>query len=97
MSQDYISVDIDRAKTLAELLAVLPAINQELDRGGTAAGGLASPLPNVLERLKHWLDKLLSKLAEIADNLGALSYAVSVGAPVGVSLTVTFGRGATAP
>jgi hypothetical protein len=101
-SQDYISVEIDRAKTLADLLAVLPVINRELDApvsggGGTVTGALRATPPNVLERLKNWLDRLLSKLAKIADDLGALSYAVSVGAPVGVSVTVTFGPGTTVP
>jgi hypothetical protein len=87
---DSVSQQIDQAKTLGDLLAVVPAMNRKL---GTPdihplSGWLSDDLP---ERLERWLKQLREKLATIAKD--ADSYSITVGAPVGVSVTVTFRSG----
>jgi len=92
-----ISSQIEGATRLTDLLAVLPDINRALAVPAapdhlTWDLSISAGLP---DKLNEWLDKLLTKLEEIIKKLPrAVSYSLTVGAPVGVSVTVTFGKDA---
>ena len=52
--------------------------------------GAATPVDDILEKLREWLDRLLSALARIAGKLaGATAFSVTAGSAV--SVTVDFG------
>lgn len=51
---------------------------------------VASKSKRLMGKLKNWLAKLRSKVQTIAQNHGAESYTVTVGAPFTVSVSVTF-------
>ncbi len=53
------------------------------------------PSAGLPDKLKERLEKLQDKLAEIARGHDAVSYSITVGVPVGVSVTVTFGPAAS--
>ncbi len=52
--------------------------------------GAATPVDDILEKLREWLDRLLSALTRIAAKLaGATAFSVTAGSAV--SVTVDFG------
>ncbi len=52
--------------------------------------GAATPVDDILEKLREWLDRLLSALTQIVAKLaGATAFSVTVGSAV--SVTVDFG------
>ena len=58
---------------------------------GQALIGADAPADDILERLRTWLDRLVSALTQIVASLsGARSFSISAGAHVAV--TVDFGR-----
>lgn len=68
---------------LADQLAAVAELNELIREAPTDQS-----LP---EKLRTWLDDLLDHLREIVKNLPeAQSYAVSVGLPAGIGVTVTF-------
>jgi hypothetical protein len=53
--------------------------------------GAGAPVDDILEKLRKWLDRLVSALTRIVENLSdAISFSISVGS--NVSVTVDFGR-----
>jgi hypothetical protein len=74
---------------MAAVAALNEAIRAEPSASGVPSGhGPAASLP---EKLQEWLDKLLDNVQKIVGCLPDIeSYAVSVGLPAGVGITVTF-------
>ena len=91
---DHMTISDDQSARAAftHVMATVSLINQlsALTRAQAmmGAGALADDL---LEKLEHWLDRLLGALTRIVENLaGAASFSISVG--TNVSVTVVFGH-----
>jgi hypothetical protein len=88
-------INTSQPTALAKVLAVVVAINSELETGSTAqypVGGLSTSnfgptAAEVLKKLREWLDKLIEKLKEIVRTVNAESFSVTVGSQVSVSVT----------
>ena len=65
----------------AQILGLVAQMNAEIASRVT---------DDLIEKLRKWLDQLRRALAQLADVLSALSYTISVGAPSGVSVSLTF-------
>jgi hypothetical protein len=88
-------INTSQPTALAEVLAVVAAINSELETKSTAqypVGRLSTSsfgptAADVLKKLREWLDKLIEKLKEIVRTVNAESFSVTVGSQVSVSVT----------
>src|ERR1019366_6780014 len=61
-----------------------------------AITGAGAPVDDILEKLRKWLDRLVSALTRIVENLSdAISFSISVGS--NVSVTADFGRCESGP
>jgi hypothetical protein len=80
---DEVSVTVLSADdALGEVMGWVAAINERW-----AAEGVMSA--DVIEKLRKWILRLIQKMQEIAMDVGAQSFAISVGTKQ-VSVTVTF-------
>ncbi len=85
-----ITDDRSAREALTHLMATVNRINQLSARTqAQALMGAGAPVDDVLEKLRRWLDRLLSALKRIIGKLsGATSFSISVGS--NVSVTVDF-------
>jgi hypothetical protein len=95
LDRKTISDDQSARQALTHVMATVSLINQLSARvraqAMMGAGALADDL---LDKLEHWLDRLLGAVTRIVENLaGATSFSISVGS--GVSVTVVFGHSET--
>jgi hypothetical protein len=68
---------IDQANSMAELLAIVAAINATAD----PEEGIT------LERLRDWLERLTARLRELGGVVGASSVTLTVGTHISASVT----------
>jgi hypothetical protein len=85
-----ISDDQSAREALTHLMVTVNRINQLSARTqAQALMGAGVPVDDVLEKLRHWLDRLLGALKRIVEKLaGATSFSISASA--NVSVTVDF-------
>jgi hypothetical protein len=96
MTEDTVQASIEEleaSESVAGVLAVVADFNAETGREGFAGALRAARgstlSAGVVEKLKEWLDKLLTKLRAVASAAGVESFTVTVGSQV--SVTCTFG------
>jgi Tfp pilus assembly PilM family ATPase len=87
-----ISDDQSAREALTQLMTTVNRINQLSARTqAQAMMGAGAPVDDVLEKLRRWLDRLLSALERIIEMLsGATSFSISVS--TNVSVTVDFSK-----
>jgi Tfp pilus assembly PilM family ATPase len=87
-----ISDDQSAREALTQLMTTVNRINQLSARTqAQAMMGAGAPVDDVLEKLRRWLDRLLSALERIIEKLpGATSFSISVS--TNVSVTVDFSK-----
>jgi NADH:ubiquinone oxidoreductase subunit D len=86
-----VSDDQSAREAFTHVVTTVSRINQLSARTQAQAmvGAVGAPVDDVLEKLRQWLDRLLSALKRIVEKLdGAASFSVSVGTTV--SVTVDF-------
>jgi hypothetical protein len=80
----------DAEEAYAELMAIVVAINTEIL--AEHVRHQLGVVDEMLEQLKIWMAKLREKLEAITEQLpGFQSFAIMVGAPATLAVTVTFG------
>ncbi len=79
----------DEADALAAIANVATAINEEWATQ-QEAGVLVWTIENREKRLREWLEKLVEIVKKAATQFSAVSYAITVGFPLGVSVTISF-------
>jgi hypothetical protein len=86
-----INDDQSAREALTHVMLTVSRINQLSSRvQAQAIMGAETPIDDVLERLRKWVDRLVSALTQIVENLAkAMSFSISVG--TNVSVTVDFG------
>ena len=70
----------DAGAAFGQLLALTVSINEAI-----------AIRSSIIERIEEYLDKLRTALAAIAGRLGAESFSIGASAPVGLSISVSFG------
>ncbi len=87
-----VSDDRSAREALTHVMVTVSRISQlSAQVRGQALMGAGAPADDIHERLRTWLDRLISALTRIVANLsGARSFSISAGA--NVSVTVDFGR-----
>jgi hypothetical protein len=84
----HVGDDGSTSEVFAQVVAVISAINWLVSQSDLFPS-TTTPSDDVLERLKHWIDRLVQKLTEIVKELAdGTSFSISVG--TGVSVTVSF-------
>ncbi len=86
-----VSDDQSAREAFTHVVVTVNRINQLSARTqAQAIMGAATPVDDILEKLREWLDRLLSALTQIVAKLaGATAFSVTVGSAV--SVTVDFG------
>src|ERR1039457_1649855 len=85
-----VSDDQSAREAFTHVMVTVSRISQ-LPAQAQAIMGAGAPVDDILEKLRKWLDRLVSALTRIVENLSdAISFSISVGS--NVSVTVDFGR-----
>ncbi len=78
----------DEAEALAAIAHVAIAINEEWASQEQEA--VTWTMEDREKRLREWLEKLVEIVKRVVKQFAALSYAITVSFPLGVSATITF-------
>jgi hypothetical protein len=86
------AIDAESPTAPSEVLAAVTAFNADM-LSGAMPGLRQGAVLGVPEKLKEWLDELVAKVREIVRELSDVaSFSVTVGAPLSVSVSITFAR-----